>query len=77
LYRTAYPEVLGSAEDTIKALFGSAMSSYTKWHNQDTQGGIVNVIRAGVKNYQEHTAVLISQQIGDAKLFDLARSILA
>jgi hypothetical protein len=77
LYRTAYPEVFGSAEDSITVSFGSAMSSYTKRHNQDTPGGIVNVIQAGVDNYQERTAVLITQQIGDAELHDLASLMLA
>jgi hypothetical protein len=53
------------------------MISFTKWHNRDTRVGTVNVIQAGVKNYQEHMAVLIIRQLGDANLRDVACSMLA
>jgi hypothetical protein len=50
-YQTAYTEIFGTTEDKGMS-FGKAMSSYSKWHDHDTGGGLIHGIHEGFTDYQ-------------------------
>jgi hypothetical protein len=74
-YRTAYPDVFGSSDDKGRT-FGKAMGTYAKWHDRETNGGILYVIREGVKSQHRHTTLSISRELRDPDVRELAKEML-